>query len=77
MTETPNMCRVREGKFGSDMPVHYLAQCKCADHAGKNAGIRRVYFAVYKRLLWLAPSLGYTHAIVYIPSDWLIWLITH
>ena len=37
--ETPDMCRVQEGKFGCEIkPVYYLGQCKRADRAGKLAG---------------------------------------
>ena len=48
---SPNMCRVREGKFWCAIkPVYYLGQCKHADHAGEKAGIRQAYSAVSKRL---------------------------
>ena len=41
------MCMVCEGELGGEIkPVYHLGQCKCADHAGKKAGIKQAYLAV-------------------------------
>ena len=40
-TETPDMCKIREGKSGREIKkVRYLGPGKRADHAGKTLQIR-------------------------------------